>query len=237
MGAGAVTYLVPHVHADWARLTRPLETLPAGTASETSQTRLRGGLVRPGRQPTAWRRLPPAPASEHRDDMEQGDGQRQPPRDQPRPGHHQPCLGLGPRKSQRGRDLGFYLKPLPVSPERWLPQKHREHGAWVHHTTSRTQQGKAGTKAAGQRPGHGALPVHQTPGREGRAPGTPNRRMGEGGGLQVHNQARTRDSRHLPHRPALAIAVTGREVTKPWLWMVTSLQQACDNQAKFTLRF
>lgn len=182
MGAGAGTYLVPHVHADWARLTRPLETLPAGTASETSQTRLRGGLVRPGRQPTAWRRLPPAPASEHRDDMEQGDGQRQPPRDQPRPGHHQPCLGLGPRKSQRGRDLGFYLKPLPVSPERWLPQKHREHGAWVHHTTSRTQQGKAGTKAAGQRPGHGALPVHQTPGREGRAPGDAQPEDGGGWG-------------------------------------------------------
>lgn len=36
-GAGPLTYLVPHVHTDRARLARLLQALPAGGAKETSQ--------------------------------------------------------------------------------------------------------------------------------------------------------------------------------------------------------
>lgn len=60
-GARQLTYLIPHVHTDWACLTRPLQALSARRRKKSSQatTGVRGHLVPSGRHAEA----PPRTAS------------------------------------------------------------------------------------------------------------------------------------------------------------------------------
>lgn len=93
-GAGPqLTYLIPHVHADRAGLTRPLQTLPVRRVKKASKAATARGHCCPqdgtlasamGTRPpwpphgwpSAWQSLPPAPGlwAQSREDTERGAG-------------------------------------------------------------------------------------------------------------------------------------------------------------------
>lgn len=109
-----LTYLISHVHANGAGLTRPVQTLPERGEKKASQVATAWGHCCPG-QPL-WGTRPPwpphgwpsahglgvsptcprPPGSEQKEDTEHGDGQHQPP-----PGRALGCCQLCPGSAMR----------------------------------------------------------------------------------------------------------------------------------------